>query len=161
MKLKFPSPKDVPHVPSPDQFKQARELLKLSEDKIPAATNELSLPVDKTALRAIEAGETPQHPTKTTGSRDIDYSGRNDIRETFYAQIDYRQRLLLFYQLKGVVFFRDGDVKRFNPYDLFGHLAALPDEHCDVWNEDLAKVVEASPFDPLRVLLDKALPQKK
>lgn len=161
MKLKFPSPKNVPHVPRPDQFKQARELFKLSEDKISAATNELSLPVDKTALRAIEAGETPQQPTKTTGSRGIDYSGRSDIGEKFYAQIDYRQRLLLFYQLKGIVFFRDGDVKRANPYDLFGHLAALPDEHCDAWNEDFAKVVEASPFDPLRVLLDKALPQKK
>lgn len=161
MKLKFPSPKDVPHVPSPDQFEKARKLLNLSEDKIPAATSELSLPVDKTALRAIEAGEKPQQPTKTTGSRDIDYSGRNAIGEKLYAQLDYRQRLLLFYQLKGIVFFRDGDVKRFNPYDLFGHLAALPDEHCDVWNEDLAKAVKASHFDPLRVLLDKALPQKK
>jgi hypothetical protein len=161
MKLKFPSPKDVPHVPSPDQFKQARKLLKLSEDKIPAATNELSLPVDKKALRAIEAGETPQNPTKTSGPRNIDYSGRSDVGEEFYAQIDYRQRLLLFYQLKGIVFFRDGDVKKANPYDLLGHLATLPNEHCDVWNEDAAKVVEASPFDPLRFLLDKALPQKK
>ncbi|MBT2132194.1 hypothetical protein [Aliiroseovarius lamellibrachiae] len=161
MKIKLPPSPNVPYVPTPDQFKQARKLLKLSEDKTPEATDELSLPVDKSALRAIEAGETPQRPTKTSGPRNIDYYGKSDIGEKLYAQIDYHQRLLLFYQLKGVVFFRDGDVKRADPHDLFGHLAALPNEHCDVWNENLAKLSNSSTFDPLRILLDKALQQKK